>query len=87
VWGKVVSVFRSSDQLPVSIQYFDEDGTLMRTMTLSGYKKFGDKTLPSELKMLPADKPGEYTQIVYDDIDFSVKLTPDFFSLTQLRRT
>ena len=36
--------------------------------------------------LLPADDPGEFTEVIYDDIAFGVDLDEAFFSLNQLKR-
>ena len=36
-------------------------------------------------RIVPEDKPGEYTEMQYLEIDFSVELPRDLFSLKSLR--
>jgi hypothetical protein len=86
VWGKVISVFRRRDLQPLSAVYYDEDGKAARTMTLSGHREMSGKLLPAVMRMVPADKPDEFTEIIYEDIKFGVGLDAAFFSLGQLRR-
>ncbi len=86
VWGKVVSIVRENDWQPLSVIYYDEDGEKVREMVLSEHKKIGDRTLPLKMKMVPTDKPKEFTEVIYKDLKFGVKLDKGFFSINQLRR-
>ncbi|MBN2361850.1 MAG: outer membrane lipoprotein-sorting protein [Deltaproteobacteria bacterium] len=86
VWGKVVARVRGSDQLPDNITYFDEKGTLVRTMTYDEVKKLGDRTIPTHMKLVPADKPDEFTEMSYGDLKFDIDLPDSTFTLQALKR-
>ena len=58
----------------------------MRTMTYSDPKELGGRTLPVLLRIAPEDKPGEYTEIVYHDIEFDIDLSDDIFTLRNLQK-
>ncbi len=85
VWGKVVYVVRTADLMPTTVEYFDEDGDLERTMLFSGYETMGGRLVPATLDVIPTDKPEERTRIVYHELDFDIGLDEDFFSLRNLR--
>lgn len=85
VWGKVEVVVRLSDYLPQVIRYYDEKQHLARTMTFSGFKEISDRKLPTLMSLVPEDKPGEKTEITYEDINFDVSLGDDVFSLRNLQ--
>lgn len=86
VWGKIVITVRAVDYLPVNSLYFDEDMVLARTLTFNDIKEMGGRNIPAVLHMVPADKPDEYTELVYEDIQFDVAIEDSLFSLMQLRR-
>jgi hypothetical protein len=86
VWGKVVVSFNKQNNLPSQLLYYGEDQKLARTMTFSDIKKMGDRTLPSVAKMVPADKPNEFTELVYQEVRFDVPLADDMFTLRNLER-
>jgi len=85
VWGKVVEQVRQGDLMPTWARYYDERGTLVRTMTFGDYRTFGARLVPTVMTVRPADKPGERTTIRYRALEFDVPLTPDFFSLRNLQ--
>jgi outer membrane lipoprotein-sorting protein len=84
VWGKVVVTVRP-DRLPEQIQYLDEKGVLIRTMKFTDLKEIDGKLAPSRMLLTPEDKPGEFTEIVYDELTFDVDLPDSMFSLQALK--
>ena len=71
--------------MPVWARYYDEDDALMRTLTFGEYREFGGRLVPAIMRMVPEDDPGEYTEVRYEELEFDVDLSPDYFSLRQLR--
>lgn len=86
VWGKVVVTVRDKDIMPLNIRYYDEDMNPARTMTFTDFKKFGSRTLPARLIIVPSDKPDESTVVFYEKIDFNLPLKDNLFSLRYLQR-
>lgn len=86
VWGKIVMEIRQADRMPTWNRYYDEDGKLVRELTFSEYETIGGRLIPTRLVMRPADKTGEQTVIVYDDIIFDAPISLDIFSLRNLER-
>ena len=85
VWGKIVYRIDSEKMVPVDISYFDEEGALVRTMTFSDIQQVNQRNLPMKAKILPIEKPDEYTEIVYEKIDFDIDLEANLFSIKSLR--
>jgi len=86
VWGKVITVVRKQDQMPLRVEFFDEDLKPARTMTFSGIKPLGGRALATVNRMVPADKPGEFTEVTYHEVEFDVQLKDDLFTLRSLDR-
>ena len=86
VWGKIVMQVRQHDLMPIWERYYDDAGTLARTITFSDFKTMGGRMIPAMLTVTPADKPDEHTVLTYHDLQFDVGLTPNFFSLQNLKR-
>jgi outer membrane lipoprotein-sorting protein len=86
VWGKVVATVRRSDLMPLSVAYYDEHGKLARTLAFSEVSKLGGREIPSVARMVPADKPGEMTEVHYQRLELGVALPDDMFSLRNLQR-
>lgn len=86
VWGKIVFTIRAEDHIPVSAIYFDEDMSVARTETFAKVKNLGGRTIPSVIKIVPADKPEEFTELVYEKMEFDLKLPDAFFSIATIRK-
>ncbi len=86
VWGRIVTTALADGYLPLRSRYYDEDGQLARTITFSDIKTMGGRRLPAVMRVVPADKPGEYTELVYEKIAFSQPISEAFFSLVEIRR-
>jgi hypothetical protein len=85
VWGQVDVLVRKSDLLPVGQLFYDEDLKPVRKLEFFEYQLISGEMVPKRMRMSPLDKPGEYTEISYDKLDFGVALTPEFFSVAQLK--
>lgn len=84
VWGKIVMVVRKKDLMPLHQEFFDEKEKAVRKMVLDQVKVMGGRLLPSRMKIVPYNKPGEYTEVTYIDITFNMELPDAFFSLRKL---
>jgi len=85
VWGKVQVVI-SEAEIPVSTEFYDEGGDLVRSMLYQDVKTIGGREMPSTFLVVPADAPEEYTKISYGDIQFDVDLPDSTFSLQALKQ-
>ena len=86
VWGKVLVVVRAENHIPIEIEYFDEDLELARTMEFKNVMQLGGRRIPSTMIVTPADKPGEHTEVIYNEIEFNVDLDESLFSLRNLKK-
>jgi hypothetical protein len=86
VWGKIIIKIRSSDELAEEITFYDEQDQLMRTMLFEDIGDLGGRRLPRRVKTIPADKPGEFTEMIYEELTFDVDLPERTFTLQALRR-
>jgi len=86
VWGKVVATVLADGFLPLIWHYYDEDMNIVRTMTFSKTKLLAGRPRPTVMRIVPADKPNEYTELVYEKLELDIKLNNAFFSLASLKR-
>jgi outer membrane lipoprotein-sorting protein len=86
VWGKLLVWVTTKGFMITKEEYYDEDGTLVRTMTATNPKNFDGHMMPSYWKMMPANKPGNSTAFEYETLKFNVQLEPGFFSLQNMNR-
>jgi outer membrane lipoprotein-sorting protein len=86
VWGKVTLHIRAEDRLADKVLFLDETGALVRTMELSDFADVGGRRLARTMRLVPTDKPEEFTEVHYDSIAFDVKLPPSTFTLQALKK-
>ena len=84
IWGRIEQAIRKGDRMPLWARYFDEDGTLSRTITFSDFGPMGGRTVPARTVIEPADGD-ERTVVIYLELEFDVGLEESFFSLRNLR--
>ena len=86
VWGKVEVVVYRDDNIPLQIIYYDEDLLLSRTLEFTNIQLMGGKKIPTLMTMIPVEEPDESTTVKWEEIQFSVAIDDDFFSLRQLQQ-
>jgi outer membrane lipoprotein-sorting protein len=86
VWGKVIMWVAKTDYLWLKGEYYDEEGELVNTEILSDIKMMGNRKMPTRLEMIPADKPGQKTILIFKNIEFDVKIDEAFFSQQNMKK-
>ena len=87
VWGRVDVIVRTDNLLPIGQLFYDEDLAVVRKMEFFDYRQINGQDIPMRVRMSPLDEDqkGEFTEVIYDTIDFGVDLEPAFFSVNQLK--
>jgi outer membrane lipoprotein-sorting protein len=85
VWGKVLLWIDLKWYVQLKAEFYDEEGSLVQTMTASDLKWMGGRMLASVLEMTPKDKPGNKTRLVYDSIQFDREIPEVFFTPEYIR--
>jgi len=86
VWGKLVVYIEKIELNQLLIYYYDEDGYLVNTMTLSEIKNMDGRNIPTRLEMVPTEEPENMTIIEYLDLEFDIDISENFFSLQNMKR-
>lgn len=86
VWGKLELSIDADSHNPIVEYYFDEDMALARTIEFTELKQLAGRLRPSVMTVTPADKPGEFTEFVYQQLEFDIELSDQLFSLSSLKR-
>lgn len=84
IWGRIEQQIRKRDRMPQWAHYYDEDGTISRTITFEDFRSLGGRLVPTRTVIEPADED-ERTVVTYLELEFDVGLREDFFSLRNLR--
>ena len=86
VWGKVVVIVYHNNYIPLRMIYYDEDLLLSRTLEFENIQMMNGKMIPTQINMIPADEPGESTNVRWEEIQFGVSIDDEFFSLRKLQQ-
>ncbi|MBW6536399.1 MAG: outer membrane lipoprotein-sorting protein [Mariniphaga sp.] len=86
VWGKILMWVSKNEYHWLRGEYYDEDENLVNIEILSDIKKMDDREMPTRMEMIPADKEGHKTVLIFDEMEFNVDLKESFFSQQNMRR-
>ena len=86
VWGKIILLISKDDEFILKSEYFDEDNDLIKTELASDIKMLGGKKIPAKFTTIPADKKGNKTILIMDNIVFDYKLDESFFTQQNMKR-
>ncbi|MCH7880675.1 MAG: outer membrane lipoprotein-sorting protein [Proteobacteria bacterium] len=84
VWGKEVVVIRD-DFVMMRQEFWDQDDVLVKEMRTLEVMVMDGRTIARRMRMSKADAPGEWTEMLVDNIDFDVALSDSLFTLSNLR--
>ena len=85
VWGRLVVTVRP-DMLPETTKYYDEDGSLKRTMTFGDIKTMAGKSMPATMTLTPEGKDGEFTKITFVSLELNMDVPDSTFTVQALKR-
>ena len=86
VWAKVLLWISIDGYFELKTEYYDENGSLVKSFFGSKIKLFGDRKLPAHWEMVPQNASGNKTILEYNELRFNVSLNSDYFSLQNMKR-
>lgn len=86
VWGKIIAAVQAKDYIPVWQHFYDEKGKLMRVLNFKEIKKFGRKTIPSVMEMIPQNKEGHKTVVRWSTATFDTNVNDKIFTRRNLQK-
>lgn len=86
VWGRVDLKIRKEDFIPVRVDYYDEDGELVKYYETADFATVEGRRLATRMTMHDRSRPGNTTELTYDSLTFAPDLRPDTFTVQNLRR-
>jgi outer membrane lipoprotein-sorting protein len=84
LWKRWELVVSQNGRIPLVARYYDRKDRLSRTMRWSDVREFDGRLLPARMEIVPEDKQGHKTELVYDKINFDVDVPESMFSLSSL---
>jgi len=86
LWNRFELILSEDARIPLEAKYYDRKDRLARQMRWSDVKVFDGRRIPTRMTLIPSDKEGHATEMVYLDIDFDVEVPDDTFSLSKLEQ-
>ena len=86
VWGKIIVWIDKKDYLQLRSEFYDEENVLISVMVGSEIKQLGGRVLPTKFEMIPMDKKGNMTVMIYDQLKFDFPLEDQFFSTQNMKQ-
>lgn len=85
VWGKIILCIDKKDFVEVHSRFYDEEGELINIMNAYEIKMMDGRLIPTHLEMIPVDKKGHKTVLIYASITYNKPLSESFFTLQQMK--
>lgn len=89
-WGRIEYDLWNNKRgtVPVAAHYFKRRGDkkASRTMEFSDVKSMSGRLVPAVMTMRVADKPGEYTKVIYRKLKLDIDIPSSKFTEAELRR-
>jgi len=86
VWGRLVVWVRTSDAIPRKEDYYDEHGSLRKTLAFNDIRQTGDRRYPMRWTMTAVTKPGHESSIVFHSVVFDQPILDRTFTQQNLKR-
>ena len=86
VWGKLVLLIRKADFLPRREEFYDERGTLQKTLYFDQIRKAGSRNYPMRWRMVSQTKTGHETTLTFASLEFDKPVAADIFTRQNLER-
>lgn len=86
VWGKILVYIDKKDYLQLRSEFYDEESVLVNVMVSSEIKQIGGRILPTKFEMIPMEKKGNRTIMIYDQLKFDLPLEDQFFSTQNMKQ-
>jgi len=86
VWGKIIVWIDKKNYLQMRVEFFDEENILISTMQSFNIKEMGGRIIPTKIEMVPEDKPGNKTVMIYSNISFDQPIDDSFFTTQNMKK-
>lgn len=85
VWSKVRLWISQKTFIQRKVESYDEFDELVNTMTTYDIQDFLGRMVATRMEMVPADKPGNKTEIITHKAHFNFLINDEFFSQVQMK--
>jgi len=86
IWSKLILCIDKKEYLELYTEFFDEEGKKINTMKSFDIKIMDNRLIPTRIEMIPSDKPGQKTVLIYHSILFNRIIPENFFSIEKMKQ-
>lgn len=86
VWGRIETWITKSGYHMLRGKYYDEDEFLVHTENGYDIKHMGDRDIITRISIVPADEPGNKTELIFNEIEFDINIAESFFTQQNMKR-
>lgn len=86
VWGKLIMWVTKDGYIELRTDFYDEDGSLVKTFIGSDIRKFEGRPIAAHWEMTPVKEPGQKTVLDYHTLLFNKNYQESFFSEQNMKR-
>lgn len=86
VWSKVIVCIDKKDFIELHSRFYDENDQLINTMNCYDIRLMDDRLIPTRFEMIPHDKKGQKTEMIYKAVTYNRPINDDFFSVENMKK-
>ncbi len=86
VWGKVIVCIDKKDFIELHSRFYDENDQLINTMNSYDIRLMDDRLIPTRFEMIPKDKQGQKTEMIYKTVIYNKPVPDEFFSIENMKK-
>jgi hypothetical protein len=86
VYGKLILWLRVGDYVPLRQEFFDEGGTLLKTLHYGDVRQFNDRAIPARWRLVNGIEKGHTTELKIIEARFNLPLPRELFTQRRLER-
>lgn len=86
VWSKVIVCIDKKDFIELHSRFYDDNDQLINTMNCYDIRLMGDRLIPTRFEMIPQDKKGQKTEMIYKTVIYNRPISDDFFSMENMKK-
>ncbi|MBY0481485.1 MAG: outer membrane lipoprotein-sorting protein [Chitinophagaceae bacterium] len=86
IWSKLITCIDKKDFLELHIRFYDEEGSLVNIMNAFDIKIMDDRLIPTRFEMIPINKKGQKTEMIYQFLQFNKPIADNFFTIERMKK-
>lgn len=85
IWGKIITCIDKEDFIELHSRFYDEEGLLINIINTYDAKLMDGRYIPTRFELIPQDKKGQKTEMLYQKVQYNKPIDDAFFSTDQMK--